>query len=70
MRANWRIEKTADGASYYLQVGDPGVPGSVRVDDITDKQGRRLGDALLEIERRARFQALEAVRDALGIEQR
>lgn len=67
---NWTIEKAEGGASFYLQVGVIGAPGSVRVDGLTRQQGADLGEAIRKIVGSAKYQALENVRDALGIKQR
>lgn len=67
--AAWQIHKDESGATFWLQVGHVGVPGSVAVRDLTRKQAQELGSALVEIERRAEYEALDVVRRALGIKQ-
>ena len=64
---NWEIHKAEDGASYWLQVGRPGVPGSHRVDGLRRDQVQPLQDAIWEVERHTRYDALAAVRAALDI---
>jgi len=67
--SNWAILKEANGETYALIVGHPGVPGTVEVEglSLTYKQGEQLGNALIELERRAGHNTLAAVRKSLGI---
>ena len=64
---NWKIHKNENASGFWLIVGNIGVPGSVIVNDLTRIQGQELGTALLEIERLAKYDALAAVRDAMGV---
>ena len=66
-RMSWKIEKTEDGLSFYLTVGRRGVPGFHVVEGLQRNQAEKLGDAILQIEKNARFNALAAVREALDI---
>lgn len=68
MRSPCKLEKdTAHGTSWRLTVGIPGVPGTHEVSGLSREQAEHLGPALERLERDAKYNALEGVRAALGV---
>ena len=62
----WHLEETGDGL-FSLYVGPKGVPGSHQVHDIPRSIAHALACAMQSLEERARWRALERVRNALGV---
>ncbi len=64
----WEFEKEVSG-NYALQVGPKGVPGSVRVPDLSLVVVANLGHALQSLEARATHRVQADIRKALGLKQ-
>lgn len=63
-----RIEKSEDGSRCVLQVGITGAPGTIVIPDIDRKHMEPLHQAFLAFEKSVKFQTLQNIRDALGIQ--
>lgn len=62
----WKIGKTEDGSSFYLELGFP--QQAARVENLTREQAEQLSPILFEIERKVKWRCQKAMRVAIGLE--